>query len=954
MADIFLEYVRQTLPKELETCLGYSIAALETGDYATLLSSNEARVLFGHLQNETVQEIHLSDHPIWSDFIFRRLHVSLAKSAEKSSVAGPSPESTHMYFCIGLAALSAFLQSNFTGPPLPFSSADYLLTPDVTKDGYRVKEIRTQLVKSLSIDGEAAYRLIPNVELFCLAETIFTAPAISKGVKASSWARLRVDVVHQRLLSESAPALQTAILDRFNSVVEEISSSDSALKDRKAALLLERAMAYMQYGFDKKARADLDKAASLREFRFALTGRLGKRTKFQKVDTSQLVILARSISPLTQDGNDQTHRNGLDRNTDEKNEQSQPRNITLKDDTLLDAISFSNIPSSTTDITPDSSLPSELAELNPESQPLLDPLDSIILLGLATSIKNTSPEHGLTREETLPYATRVLEGGSSNWQIYTQALLIRSRIESYKSRTVERGLLQLQALVDQVIAETSEKDDSKTRNPDTTSFLPKPKDSDPAPAHERLKYVFQLASPSRWELESELAARWVNLGGLRSALDIYERLEMWPEAALCWAATEREEKARLIVRKQLFNSTNDGDIGEDNVANWKGSPKDPAPAEAPRLYCILGDLEDDPDMFEKAWEVSNKRYARAQRSLGRYWFTKKDYGKAAIAYVKSLQVNQLNHPAWFALGCCYLELSQFDRAVEAFTRTVQLDDTDAEAWSNLAAALVHSEPKQPTTRNEKQEKLSDEEEEEEFPLYTTPKYDPQQRQRDALKAFKRAATIKHTDHRIWDNVLTVAASLNPPMFVDIVTAQKRIIELRGTVDGEKCIDVEILDALVRHIITSDEQSKGYDPNAPGLARLVVELVDKDITPLITSSSRLWKVVARLNLWRKRPSRALECEEKAWRVVTAQPGWENGAEQGWNAVVDATIDLVDAYRSYGPMERTEGLGAGNGEVVAKDWKFKARSAVKGICGRGRESWEGTNGWVRLRESLEDLK
>ena len=61
-----------------------------------------------------------------------------------------------------------------------------------------------------------------------------------------------------------------------------------------------------------------------------------------------------------------------------------------------------------------------------------------------------------------------------------------------------------------------------------------------ASAADRLRYVFQLASPARWDLEAELAARWIQLGGLRSALDIYERLEMWAEAALCWAATEKE------------------------------------------------------------------------------------------------------------------------------------------------------------------------------------------------------------------------------------------------------------------------------------------------------------------------------------------------------------------------------------------------------------------------------
>jgi hypothetical protein len=42
------------------------------------------------------------------------------------------------------------------------------------------------------------------------------------------------------------------------------------------------------------------------------------------------------------------------------------------------------------------------------------------------------------------------------------------------------------------------------------------------------------------------------------------------------------------------------------------------------------------------------------------------------------------------------------------------------------------------------------------------------------------------------------------------------------------------------------------------------------------------------------------------------------------------------------------------MVAKDWRFKARLAVKGVMGRGKNNWEGTAGWERLKECLEGLK
>jgi hypothetical protein len=183
----------------------------------------------------------------------------------------------------------------------------------------------------------------------------------------------------------------------------------------------------------------------------------------------------------------------------------------------------------------------------------------------------------------------------------------------------------------------------------------------------------------------------------------------------------------------------------------------------------------------------------------------------------------------------------------------------------------------------------------------------------------------------------------------------RIIELRRDSIGEKAIDVDVLEMLVRHIITSDLNSDnptGYDPKKPGLQKMVVELVEKDVVPLITKDGRLWKIFAKLALWRKRPRDALDAEEKAWRTVNSRPSITDATEKEWDELVDATIDLVDAYQSLGDMERTEGLGAG--EPVAKDWRFKARTTVRGAMGKGKQNWENTEGWGKLKDSLEGLK
>ncbi|KAM0724270.1 hypothetical protein Q7P37_000152 [Cladosporium fusiforme] len=941
--EALLRKLRKSLPEEVASLAEQHLANLEKGEYESILKSTEAQEL---LQIHTPSQ----DAPAWNDAIFGRLGSLLSDRSKQ--------ENQVIYFCIGYAALLAFLQSNVTGPPLPFNSAKTLLPEDVSSNSKKTRETRQALLAGLAVDGIAAYKLTPNIELLCLADAIFTSPAILKNIQVARWAKLRTKFMHQRLLSEASPTLQDIIFHDVEIVENDFEKAKGTAdfdNEAESEFVLERSTIHIHHGLDKFAREDIDKATKDRDFKFALTGLMGKRTKFQQKETSQLLVLARSAKSL-ESGKAESEQKALATSESQSSDAtapSGPGNLDLNDDTLLESISFSKKPDQSTGIQASSDLPQELAELDPSDQPKLQPLDSSILLSIASSIKNTSPEDGLTREETLPYATRVLEGGSSNWQIYTQALLVRSRIEGYKSRTIERGLLQLQALVDQVIADTAEVETSALSEQGeaaANTFLPKAKDSESAPVTERLRFIFQLASPTRWDLEAELASRWVSLGGLRSALDIYQRLEMWAEAALCWAATEREEKARSVVRQQLFHATDGG--SEDEPADdekWEGAPREPAPLDAPRLYCILGDLDSSVEMWEKAWEVSNERYARAQRSLGRHYIAANDYVKAALAYAKAVRVDQLNQPSWFAFGCTLLELSQFDRAVEAFTRCVQLDETDAESWSNLGAALMRTDPEDKIAKKTDEPKLDDEEEQ----APSDPRKDvfnaAQNIRLDALNALKRAATLKHDSFRIWDNVLTVAASLSPPDYATMLGAQNRIVKLRGKTEGESCLDISVLQVLVSHIIATNDK---YEPNAPGLARMVVRFIDETVVPLITSSAALWQLVSKLALWRRKPTSALEAEEKGWRAVTSQPGWEADSETQWNAVVDATVRLCDSYESFGPMERTEGMGAG--ELVAKDWKFKARSAVRGIMNKGKECWGETPGFEKLQETLENVK
>lgn len=898
---------------------------------------------------------------------------------------------------IGIAALNAFLQSNVTGPPLGWDPAELLFLPGITQDPGKLRRTRQNIIQELSVDGEAVYHLTPNIELFCLAKCILSHPDSTGPERAPDfldhrWARVTVNFWHQKLLGENAASLQQSIYDDLDHLEQGLRNHNTEEHPRR---IIQRAAIHTQHGYDQKAREDLQRATKMTGLEFELTGRLGKRTKFQENELSQLVMLAKSKD--AGDGDDdgstgwQTNgTNNASRHVTTK--PSGPDNLDLNDDTLLESIAFSkSIPEPS--FVNSSNVPPSLAALDPSNQPSLRPLDSIILLAYASSITNTSPSDGLTREETLPYATRVLQGGSTNWQIYTQALLVRSRIEGYRSRTIERGVLQLQALVDQVIVETTSTHSTLSATTPsiqvqnergTASFLPRPKPSESAPAEERLAYIHQLASPTRWELEAELASRWVSLGGLRTALEIYERLQMWAEVALCWAANDREDKARKIIRRQLYTSAKSSDqeslqtkpsIDDEEVdIDEFTQERNPLPADAPRLFCILGDLERSPSAYEKAWDTSNGRYARAQRSLGKHYFNQGDLQKADEAYAKALKVNPLNHNTWFSLGCVRLQTENWTGAVEAFGRAIQIEDKDAESWSNMAAALIQLPAEVNTNQATVPPKsLLKEDDDDDFSDANREADSNQKHIHSAFTALKRAAALKRDSHRIWQNLLNVAVKLSPPPYTDIIIAQTRLIDLLSRSEGENCIDVEVMEGLLAHLIATTPSPPPPPPLPPsaspsttaqaterpppaggklGFETMLITLITSRITPLITTSRRLHLLLATLHTHLHHPSAALQAYEKAWRCTLNTPRWETDNDMGkWKQVVDATVELVDAYERFGE-QRKEGCGDGE-EVVEKGWRFKARSAVRGVLGRGREAWEGSEGFERLRERMEGL-
>ncbi|KAI0394174.1 hypothetical protein F5Y17DRAFT_272656 [Xylariaceae sp. FL0594] len=962
---------------------------------------------------------------------------------------------------LGLASLAVFLQANVTGPVLDNSQQldsiflEAFRTAKAADKKASIESFRSLCQRSLDTDGVSPYPYIPHIELFCLARFIFVTgnvlPTVESDPEAKnlSWIRLRIHLWHYKLLTQ--PSLGPGSLytksGRFSDVSTLEELINKSLGDAEAAVFglnggtpwpqesqmvyrLEEANCHIMLGNEVKAKKALQDATRLSGLIYALSGALGKRTRYQEKSYSQLVVLAKSLqlSSGSEDGKGEA-------------EKVAPEALPLNDDTLLEKIQFNT--NNETASSESTTIPAELRELKPDSQPELRPVDQIILLTEATLKDTFSPSDSLTLEEVLPYAVRVIDDKAVNWQIYTQALLVRSRIELNRSRTVERGVLQMQAVADQVIvdtqappAESSKADsdggstipaihitkDGEAIHPEEDankprSFFPAPKPSESATAQERLQFVNALASPPRWHLESELAYAWTSIGSLVSALEIFKRLRLWPEVALCLATAASsddadgrgaggEEKARAIVRWRLFErssgtpSSSDADDDEDHIdidsikpGDYYGAERSPPPPNAPRLWCILGDMENDARHYERAWETSGRRFARAQRSLGELYLKSKDWDKAREAYRLAVAVNRLSPELWSRLGDIELRLGNFPDAAEAFQRSIgsandKAGGDDARTWSNLGSSLLSWYREVMAEAKLRKDKTNDAEEAEEEEKFDMEKEMPSTRRaaelgrtasqllRDALLAFKRGATIADTNWKIWDNVITIAASLTPnPALEDVVLGVRNIIRIRRTEDA---LDVDILALLVRECTKNPASGNGiFTPARGSLESKIIQLFEEEVTPLITTRSAVWDLVARLRAWRRDYVGALDASEKAWRTALSTssvspsststnsaslslPSSERESKVGkgnwltdpeeWDVVVQRTLELVAAYENYGPRS-----GAGGDEQSERKWKGKARSAVRSVLSKARESaWEGDARWESLKACLEDLR
>ncbi|GAV47827.1 hypothetical protein ZYGR_0I01230 [Zygosaccharomyces rouxii] len=810
---------------------------------------------------------------------------------------------------LAIALLQTFIQNNYTGPC--FLS--------------EIKEIegakQSVLVNLLSSGGQPAYDLMESPLLLILSlillEQITQQPSILGNatddeeidppvvsptntpslLAVAHWWRARALVTHLSLLSEPSgyqPAIIASILgsvDLVHAITKDLLSEfpEMTKKNLYTIFYLENVKSSLAINTEHLCLPTLTKVKKLTNFEFVLTGARAIRTKFQQKSHSGLIILAESSFQ------------SLEAEQGEP-EDALPENFTLQSDLLLEKTHFESIGNEPLDqqivksrklesdedmeeenkVLPvalrQENIPSHLQALDPNEQPKLSNYDNIQLLLRLYVLRQLSPaKDPMVEEELGAVIYRIIhQDGPKNYGIFSRALWERSVVETLKARTVERGLLQMQALVEELGLRIRTKllsHDDNTENPPS-----------------RLKYIHQLPFIPRWELDTLLAEKYMSLGVLKSAVEIYERLHLACEAALCYAAVGDERQAETIILNRINEN-----------------PKDA------RAISILGDIRQDPNLWEQSWQIG--KYVNAKNSLAKYYYQPppssgltKNLGAVLRHLNDSLRRYPLSFETWYFYGCVGLESGKMELAAEAFSRCVSLDPTHGAAWSNLSAAYVELD------------KL-----------------------KEAFSCLKQAvSTDARKNWRIWENYMLVAMKLNE--WQDVLMACKNLVTIKRDRVGEASIDLPVVEKLVELLISTDYEvdSLSY------YQRSCIDFICNTIPSIVTTSARCWRIVARVELWRGRPWAALDCHEKAYRAVSHNPDLEIN-EKIWEETVDACDDLVAAYESLGEMEGRHGSGS----LVCQDWKYKSRATIKALMSKGKGIWEESDGWERLLEMRRQL-
>jgi len=91
--------------------------------------------------------------------------------------------------------------------------------------------------------------------------------------------------------------------------------------------------------------------------------------------------------------------------------------------------------------------------------------------------------------------------------------------------------------------------------------------------------------------------------------------------------------------------------------------------------------------YQKALDLKDQRYAKAQLNIGLTYKKLKKYNKALVAYKNAIDLKSNYHQAWYNMGLAHLRTKNYTVANTAFSTAIRYNPIYAQAWFSLGVTL---------------------------------------------------------------------------------------------------------------------------------------------------------------------------------------------------------------------------------------------------------------------------
>ncbi|XP_020527481.1 tetratricopeptide repeat protein 27 homolog isoform X1 [Amborella trichopoda] len=892
-------------PGPFQALLEHLVELIEKGSYSEALNSDASRFIFGSLGAHRSDETRAGAENLFGEVERAVVNFLVGNESEAWLDALGSDDDPDkdikglLVMCIGIAALLVFTQCNLTGPPGDFPACPLQLLCNTSRD---VTEWNKWARSQLICDGSDLHGKYLYLQYLVFAKLLVSkvkdmhlagkTPKCTR-MKTISWWLSRVIFFQQRILEDRSISLYNTLqeliqetLFHFGSLEEVIAYWGTKLCEGEAPKIV--SAAHLEAGIIEHAYSHTDisgqhfkNAEVACGLQFSVTGVLGFRTVHQAEAKAQMVLIATPNAKSTGNGGpleySQVQRDGSVIDKDERTTYSDG----LHEE--CDILMAPRLVRAGKDIgVVDSIIQSGRTAIR-----ALDTIQQAVILAHCLFIRKNTPDDEMQKWEMAPFIEAVDAQQLSHYMVRCFCEILRVRWESTRNRTKQRALLMMDELVNDI------------------------KEVSPSAGH-RIHYAFVVYAPTIPALQKEYGELLVACGMIGDALKIFEELELWDNLILCYRLLEKNAAAIDLIKTRLCHTPED-----------------------PRLWCSLGDVTNNDVNYIKALEVSKNKSARAQRSLARSAYNRADYENAIRHWEAALALNSLYPDGWFALGSAALKAREFDKAIDASTRAVQLDPENGEAWNNLACLHM--------VKN---------------------------RSKESFIAFKEALKFRRTSWQMWENYGRVAMDVcncSQKDFLQAIEATKTVLDLTGN----KRVNVDLLERLMLEMeartsqptldahstkahastIETDQEPSGECANdsrhvdsSNSSTRITDHLLDmlgKVLQQVIRSNGggEIWGLYAR---WHRIRGDVTMCSEALLKQVRSYQGsdlWHN--EEKFKKFARASVQLCKIY-----MEIASSSGSCKELTTAE---MHLRNAVKQA-----EIFSGTEEYRELEACLTEVK